>query len=754
MILEELNKAQKEAVTLDSSHALILAGAGSGKTKVLASRLAWLLDTNQVDVSNILAVTFTNKAAREMISRVLKMVNIDTRRLWIGTFHSLCHRMLRIHCNEAHLSKDFQIIDTSDQISLIKQLIKINNINDSKYQPRDFQRFVNSNKENGVRYVSVDTRRSYDRDLLDFYKLYEDYCFKNNLVDFSELLLRCYELLKYNDNLRGYYNDKFSHILIDEFQDTNKLQYNWIGLLIGRQTSVFAVGDDDQSIYAFRGANIDNMSSFEKTYAKGSVIRLEQNYRSFGHILGAANSLIKHNKGRLGKTLWTDQGDGELIRVVESSSDVGEAHWIVEEIRNLIRKGIDASSIAVLYRSNMQSRVIEHALFSSNISYTVYGGLRFFERQEVKHALAYLRLVVNPNDDNAWLRVVNFPSRGIGARTIENHLELARSNNLSLRDSARYVPGKGGASISSFSSLIDDLIINSNRLTLPELIEYTIERSGLGSYYKSEKDLQDRLENLKELITAATVFSIDEKCDSTPANNSLSMNSNIDDGIISTPLLSFLSNASLEANENISGDHASSIQLMTVHASKGLEFKVVFITGVEEGLFPHENSMSEDSGLEEERRLMYVAITRAEEKLYISMANSRMLRGQVRYSSSSRFLDEIDMNHIQWSRSGAIYKNNSSRRFKEKSSVEHTKPNQNNLVNNYSSNYSSISSNKRSIVNDRLFSIGQSVSHNRFGDGIIVKLIGSGSSAQAQINFQNHGMKTLALTVAKLEVKN
>lgn len=749
MILEELNKAQKEAVTLKSSHALVLAGAGSGKTKVLASRLAWLLNTNQVNISNVLAVTFTNKAAREMISRVLRMVNIDKRGLWIGTFHSLCHRMLRIHCDDINLSKNFQIIDGSDQISLIKHLIKSNNINDLKHQPKDFQRFINSHKENGIRFVGVDISRNYNRDLLDFYKLYEDYCFKHDLIDFSELLLRCYELLKHNDNLRTHYNDKFSHILIDEFQDTNKLQYGWISLLIGKQTSVFAVGDDDQSIYAFRGANIDNMSSFENTYAKGSVIRLEQNYRSFGHILGAANSLIKHNKGRLGKTLWTDQGDGELIRVVENSSDVDEAHWIVEEIRNLIRKGTDASNIAVLYRSNMQSRVIEHALFSSNISYTVYGGLRFFERQEVKHALAYLRLIVNPNDDNAWLRVVNFPSRGIGVRTIENHLEIARSNNLSLRDSAKQVPGKGGVSITSFSNLIDDLIINSVRLTLPELIEYTIERSGLGLYYKSEKDLYERLENLKELITAATVFSIEEKCDTIPAACSFSVNTHMEDEIISTPLLSFLSNASLEANESVYSDHVSSVQLMTVHASKGLEFKVVFITGAEEGLFPHENSLLEDSGLEEERRLMYVAITRAEEKLYISMANSRMLRGQIRYSASSRFLNEIDANHIQWSKPVSIYRNNSSRLFKEKSNIDYHKSNKTNPIDILSSN----SSNKRSIVNDTLFLVGQSVKHNRFGDGVIVKLSGSGNSAQAQVKFQDFGMKTLALTVAKLEIK-
>ncbi|AGF48241.1 DNA helicase II/ATP-dependent DNA helicase PcrA [Candidatus Kinetoplastibacterium oncopeltii TCC290E] len=750
MILEELNKAQKAAVTLESSHALVLAGAGSGKTKVLASRLAWLLDTNQVDISNVLAVTFTNKAAKEMISRVLRMVNIDTRRLWIGTFHSLCHRMLRIHCDDINLSRNFQIIDASDQLSLIKQLIKSNNINDLKYQPKDFQRFINSHKENGIRFISVNIQRNCNRNLLDFYKLYEDYCFKHDLVDFSELLLRCYELLKNNENLRARYNDKFSHILIDEFQDTNNLQYSWIDLLIGRKTFVFAVGDDDQSIYAFRGANVDNMSSFEKTYAKGSIIRLEQNYRSFGHILGAANSLIKHNKGRLGKTLWTDQGDGELIRVVENSNDVGEAHWIVEEIRNLIRNGTDAHKIAILYRSNMQSRVIEHALFSSNISYIVYGGLRFFERQEVKHALAYLRLIANPNDDNAWLRVVNFPSRGIGARTIENHLELAKSNNLSLRDSAKQVSGRGGISILSFSNLIDDLILNSTKLTLPELINYTIERSGLVSYYKSEKDLYERLENLKELITAATVFSIEEKCISIPASCSFSVNKHTEDEIISTPLLSFLSNSSLEANESLSGDHASSVQLMTVHASKGLEFKVVFITGAEEGLFPHENSILEDSGLEEERRLMYVAITRAEEKLYISMANSRMLRGQVRYSLSSRFLNEIDANHIQRYKFENIYKNNSSRLFKEKLNIDYNKPSKNNLAHTSGST----SSNKSSIVNDKLFLVGQSVNHNRFGDGIIVKLIGEGSSAQAQVNFQKYGMKTLALTIAKLEIKN
>ncbi|AFZ83550.1 ATP-dependent DNA helicase uvrD [Candidatus Kinetoplastibacterium blastocrithidii TCC012E] len=748
MILEELNKAQKEAVTLGASHALVLAGAGSGKTKVLASRLSWLLDTNQTAISSILAVTFTNKAAREMISRVLKMVNIDIRGLWIGTFHGLCHRMLRIHSNEINLSKNFQIIDISDQISLIKQIIKGNNINDLKYQPKDFQRFINSQKENGVRFIDVDINRNHNRYLLDFYKLYEDYCFTHDLVDFSELLLRCYELLKNNDDIRRHYNDKFAHILIDEFQDTNKLQYKWINLIAGKQTSVFAVGDDDQSIYAFRGADIDNMSSFEKTYAKGSVIRLEQNYRSFGNILGAANSLIKYNKGRLGKTLWTEQGKGDPIRVVESSSDIAEAYWLVEEIRGLIRKGVSASDIAVLYRSNMQSRVIEHALFSSNIPYTVYGGLRFFERQEVKHALAYLRLILNPNDDNAWLRVVNFPPRGIGIRTIENHLEIAKSNNLSLMDSAKHVSGRGGVNISLFASLIDDLIINSNKLTLPELIEYTIDRSGLSLYYKSDKDLYDRLENLKELITAATVFSIEEKYDSTPAC-SFSVNAQVEEEIITTPLIAFLSNASLEASENISVNNNSSVQLMTVHASKGLEFRIVFITGAEEGLFPHENSISEDSGLEEERRLMYVAITRAEERLYISMANSRMLRGQVRYPSRSRFLNEIDANHIQWSKSGGVYDNYPSRSFKDGPNISYNKSSKNTLI-NIDCN---VSSNKGLIVNDKLFLVGQSVNHGRFGEGVIVRLIGSGNSTQAQVNFQKHGMKTLALSVAKLDIK-
>ncbi|MBW0454303.1 MAG: UvrD-helicase domain-containing protein [Candidatus Kinetoplastibacterium crithidii] len=747
MNLDDLNNVQKKAVTADNSHSLVLAGAGSGKTKVLSSRIAWLINTGQASFNEVLAVTFTNKAAREMLSRISMMLNRDMRGFWIGTFHGLCHKMLRLNWREANLIQNFQIIDMSDQLSLIKRLIKSANVNESKYSARDLQKIINSYKETGLRSNEIEVYDAYNKYIAEFYHLYENQCIRDGLIDFAELLLKSYDLLKNNQTIRNYYQERFKYILVDEFQDTNNLQYGWLRLLIGNSTSVFAVGDDDQSIYAFRGANIDNMSLFDKEYAKGNIVRLEQNYRSMGHILGAANSLIRYNNGRLGKKLWTQEGDGEKVLIVEKHNDLLESQWIVDEIKNLVRNGINQDDIAVLYRSNAQSRVLEHALFLSGVSYKVYGGLRFFERQEIKNVLAYLRLIVNRNDDSAWLRSVNFPIRGIGSRTIESLLEITKNNNISLYDAVAYHSGRSRNNLLMFNNIISTLEEASKKLTLVQLIEYVLEFTGINAFYKNEEET-DRLDNLKELVTAATIFSAENNFSESPAsllidvlqeNMDVNLYNNISEQEKITPLLSFLSHASLEAGDNQFESEQPSVQLMTVHAAKGLEFEVVFITGVEEGLFPHENSMSDNSSIEEERRLMYVAITRARKKLYITMANSRMLRGQVRYSVKSRFISEIGEEN-------AVFVKN-----KEKI-----------LSNNYlksSSRYApNTNSNKLSDgnmsfvdINGKKFVIGQNVKHKKFGIGTIIKLIGHGEESQAQISFDDFGIKTIMLGIARFE---
>src|SRR5690554_4265789 len=443
-MIEGLNPQQQAAVQLPAAHALMLAGAGSGKTRVLITRIAWLVQTGQVNPGSILAVTFTNKAARELLTRLTSLLPINTRGMWVGTFHGLCNRLLRAHHQDAGLPQTFQILDSQDQLAAIKRLLKASNIDDEKFPPRDVQRFINAAKEEGLRPDAVEAHDPFRRRMVEIYGLYQAQCEREGVVDFAELLLRAYELLQRNGPVREHYQRRFRHILIDEFQDTNALQYRWLKLLAGDGAAVFAVGDDDQSIYAFRGANVGNMADFERDYAHGNVIRLEQNYRSYGHILDSANALIAHNSARLGKNLWTAQGEGEPVRVIEQPSDLMEAQWVVDEIKALINDGSLRHEVAVLYRSNAQSRVIEHALFSAGIPYKVYGGLRFFERQEVKHALAYLRLMDNPHDDTSWLRVVNFPTRGIGARSLEQLADMARERNTSLFRAVPLMSGKGG----------------------------------------------------------------------------------------------------------------------------------------------------------------------------------------------------------------------------------------------------------------------------------------------------------------------
>ncbi|MCF8172724.1 MAG: UvrD-helicase domain-containing protein, partial [Candidatus Methylopumilus sp.] len=736
-MIDKLNAPQREAVTLAAQHALVLAGAGSGKTRVLTTRMAWLIQTGQVSPQGLLAVTFTNKAAREMLARVSALLPIDPRGLWIGTFHGLCNRMLRAHHRDAGLPQSFQILDTADQLAAIKRLLKANAVDDEKYPPRDVQRFINGAKEDGQRPGDVEAFDSFRRRMIEIYTLYEAQCQREGVVDFPELLLRAYELLARNEPIRSHYQRRFRHVLVDEFQDTNTLQYKWLTLLAAGGAIMFAVGDDDQSIYAFRGANVGNMADFERDYAHGTVIRLEQNYRSFGHILDAANALISHNDGRLGKNLWTEQGEGEQIRVVEQPTDLLEARWLVDEVRGLISDGRDRSQIAVLYRSNAQSRVIEHGLFSAGVAYKVYGGLRFFERQEVKHALAYLRLMANANDDTSFMRVVNFPPRGIGARTLEQLGDQAKAFDTSLSGAVARVAGKGGSNLAQFALMIQRLALETRDLPLPEMVEHVIAQSGLIEHYQQDREGADRIENLNELVSAAAAFASEVNVsglpagvvivseaqtttlDSTPAESVLVepsaqfVGSGVDFGGLS-PLTAFLSHASLEAGDNQAQAGQDAVQLMTVHAAKGLEFDAVFITGLEEGLFPHENSILEQSGLEEERRLMYVAITRARERLYFSLAQSRMLHGQTRYAMRSRFLSEVPDAHLKWltPKQGFV---DSEPRWKSSGDAGGATYGRQGAAAHAAVAPRSVTSGV--TVGAQQFRIGQGVRHGRFGEG-------------------------------------
>jgi DNA helicase-2/ATP-dependent DNA helicase PcrA len=724
-ILEGLNDRQLEAVTLPHQSALILAGAGSGKTRVLTTRIAWLIQTGQVGPHALLAVTFTNKAAREMLTRISAMLPINTRGMWVGTFHGLCNRMLRAHHRDAGLPQTFQILDSADQLSLIKRVMKALGIDEERYPARQAQWFINANKEDGRRTQQVQITDELSRKFAEVYAAYESQCNREGVVDFAELLLRSHELLQGNERLRDHYQARFAHILIDEFQDTNRLQYLWLKLLAGKANAVFAVGDDDQSIYAFRGARSANMLDFERDFGVHKVIRLEQNYRSHGNILEAANALIRHNRLRLGKNLWTSEGKGEPLRLYEAATDVDEAAYILDEVRALRSGGVRLGDIALLYRSNAQSRVLEHALFTASIPYRVYGGLRFFERQEIKHALAYLRLVSSPEDDGAFLRVVNFPARGIGIRTLEQLQAIARDSGVSLWQAAcaNPPPGKAGASLAAFVRLIEDLRAATSGLPLPELIEHVIEASGLSAHYKTGKEGTERVENLAELVNAGTAFAAQEglaiyPADVVPANDGPTAGQ---PGALDT----FLVHAALEAGEHQAAAGADALQLMTAHSAKGLEFHAVFVSGLEEGLFPHENSLSEDGGLEEERRLMYVAMTRARRRLYLSHAQTRMLHGQIRYNVASRFFDEIPSGLVKRINTAAVSPPFSG-----------------------SSMPSLLPGPQPAAVGG--FRIGQSVNHPRFGSGVILRTEGRGADARVQVNFRDAGLKWLALEYAKL----
>jgi DNA helicase-2/ATP-dependent DNA helicase PcrA len=716
-LLAGLNPEQRAAVELPAQSALILAGAGSGKTRVLTTRIAYLISTGQVSPSSVLAVTFTNKAAKEMVTRLSAMLPINTRGMWIGTFHGLCNRMLRAHFREANLPQTFQILDSGDQLSAIKRLMKAMNVDDEKYPPREMQNFISGSKEQGLRASEVEAYDPYTRRKVEVFAEYDAQCQREGVVDFSELLLRCYELLSRNQQLREHYQERFKHILVDEFQDTNPLQYRWLKLLAGQNNALFAVGDDDQSIYAFRGANVGNMQELLRDFHVENVIKLEQNYRSHGNILDAANALISNNRNRLGKNLWTSESGGEQLRVYEAETDVDEAKFIVDEIQELQKDGVHLTEMALLYRSNAQSRVLEHALVSAGLSYRVYGGLRFFERQEVKHTMAYLRLMENTDDDNSLLRIINFPTRGIGARSIEQLQEAARVNTTTLWDAA----ARAGGKVTAFVGLIEALRSATAGLPLPEIVDHVLQQSGLVDHYKNEtgakkREAEERLENLNELINAATMF----------------VHENEDDS-----LTAFLTHASLESGEHQAGDSDDALHLMTVHAAKGLEFHTVFITGLEEDLFPHQNSQNVDGGLDEERRLMYVAITRARRRLYLTFAQRRMLHGQTHYGRVSSFLRELPEALLQW--------------ITPRFSAPRTFATNNYETNSYVNAFAATSAPPVPHVSpDSMWRIGQRVFHQKFGEGVVTDTEGGGNEGRVQVNFKRAGSKWLALEYAKL----
>ncbi len=788
-LLEGLNPEQLAAVTLPPEPALILAGAGSGKTRVLTTRIAWLIQTGQLSPGGVLAVTFTNKAAKEMLTRLDAMLAIPVRGMWVGTFHGLCNRFLRAHWKLAALPQGFQILDSSDQLSAVKRVMKAMNLDEERHVPKQVTWAIAAAKDGGLRAKDIEVKDEQSRVLAQVYETYDAQCQREGVVDFAELMLRSYELMRDNGPLREHYQRRFRHILVDEFQDTNRLQYAWLKMFAGppeQGCALFAVGDDDQSIYAFRGAQVGNMAAFEREYRVKTVIKLERNYRSYGNILDAANELISRNSRRLGKNLRTEAGAGEPVRVHEAPSDFAEAQWFIEEAQSLNRDGVARHEIALLYRSNAQSRVMESALFNAHIPYKVYGGLRFFERAEVKHALSYLRLIENPNDDTSFLRVVNFPARGIGARTIEQLQDAARASGRSLWQSVGSLAGKGGHNLAAFTAKVDAMRDATRGQTLREIIVRMLEDSGLVDFYRADREGKERLENLEELVNAAEAFVTQEgfgrdavalpmdeagaggpglyqgeigKAEfSTPGAEVVTTGEIIapprlvpdaETGEIMSPLAAFLTHASLEAGDNQAQAGQDAVQLMTIHSAKGLEFDCVFISGLEEGLFPHDNSASDLDGLEEERRLMYVAITRARKRLYLSFAQTRMLHGQTRYNVKSRFLDELPESALRW-----------------------LTPRNQSFGSGFAREYSaawSRGSGLQSIVGtgrtEPRYGVpapivpkapshglrpGQGVFHTKFGEGVVITLEGGGDDARAQVNFGRHGMKWLALSVAKL----
>jgi len=716
-ILADLNDAQREAVTAPAEPTLVIAGAGSGKTRVLVHRAAWLIDVEGVSPQGLLAVTFTNKAAAEMRGRIESLLNMPVSHLWIGTFHGLAHRMLRRHWREADLPQNFQIIDSDDQLRLIKRLLKNLEIDDSRWVPKEIQWFINAQKDEGLRPQHLDDEGDPNRrQMIALYQAYEEVCQRGGLVDFAELLLRAHELLRDNAELLGHYRRRFQHLLVDEFQDTNAIQYAWLRLLAGDAGVPFVVGDDDQSIYRWRGARVEHIHQFQKDFPGTRVVKLEQNYRSTATILNAANAVIANNSSRLGKNLWTEGATGEAIKVYSAYNERDEADFVIGRVRDWIEQGNVRADCAVLYRSNAQSRVLEEGLINAAIPYRVYGGLRFFERAEIKDALAYLRLVSNRDDDSAFERVVNKPTRGIGARTVEQLRAYARANACSMWRAAGAVAsdemgGRGANAVKAFMALIERLARETRDLDLQDQVDHVIHLSGLVDFFKKDKGEkgETRVENLLELVSAAKGFEPD------PAEEM-------------APLDEFLSHAALEAGEGQADAWEDCVQLMTMHSAKGLEFPLVFICGMEDGLFPHQRSIADPNGLEEERRLCYVGITRAKQTLFITHAEQRRMHGMDSFAQPSRFISEIPDEHVEEIRPRVQV----SRPLRSKPSTRRR---------------------TATGAGDELgIRLGQRVRHKKFGDGVILNCEGQGAHARVEVNFESAGTKWLVLSYANLDL--
>nr|WP_297457669.1 DNA helicase II [uncultured Halomonas sp.] len=726
-LLDDLNPAQREAVSAPMGNMLVLAGAGSGKTRVLVHRIAWLLQVEQLSPYAILAVTFTNKAAREMRTRLEALLGLSLRNMWVGTFHSIAHRLLRTHWQDARLPQHFQIIDSDDQLRLVKRLLKDHNIDDERYPPRQVQYFISGCKEEGLRPQQVQTRGDvYLGQMVELYEYYQLTCERGGLVDFGELLLRSLELLRDNPRLLAHYRERFAHLLVDEFQDTNTLQYAWLKLLAGDRAGMTVVGDDDQSIYGWRGARVENIRRFEQESAATRTVRLEQNYRSTSAILDAANALIDHNAGRMGKELWTAGAKGEPISVYAGFNDLDEARFIVDTINERVGEGHTRRDIAILYRSNAQSRVLEETLIRQGVPYRIYGGQRFYERLEIKNALAYARLLLNREDDASLERVINVPARGIGTRTVEILRERARGANVSLwqalHDSISdgTCKGRAATALTAFANLIERLDNDTAGMALHEIIAHVNEASGLIEHHRSEKGEkgQARVENLEELINAARAFTQVSAFEDQQAG----------EGVAALGL--FLSEAALNAGDHEADEFEDCVQLMTLHSAKGLEFPVVFIAGVEEGLFPHKMSMEEPGRLEEERRLCYVGVTRAMRKLYLSYAELRRLHGKETFQRPSRFLRELPEELLEEVRlRGQISRPVTAARPTRGLSMQTSVSPGGDLPS---------------------LSLGQRVSHPLFGDGVILNAEGEGERARVQVSFEDEGDKWLVLGFAKL----
>ena len=717
-ILDPLNTAQRDAVAAAPGHALILAGAGSGKTRVLVHRIAWLIQAEGASPHSILAVTFTNKAAAEMRGRIEDLLQIPARGMWIGTFHGLAHRLLRAHWRDANLPQAFQILDSDDQFRFIRRVIRTLDLDEDQWQPKQAQWFINNKKDEGLRPQHLDDGGDpYQRQMIRIYTTYQAACEQAGVVDFAELLLRALELWRNRPEILAHYQQRFRYVLVDEFQDTNAIQYAWLRLLVGKDNHIFIVGDDDQSIYGWRGAKIENIQRFDRDFPGARLLRLEQNYRSTGTILAATNALIDNNAGRLGKKLWTEGDDGDPIYVYNAFNDLDEARFIAERIQAWVEQGNPRNDIAVLYRSNAQSRVIEEAMLQAGIPYRVYGGLRFFERAEIKNALAYLRLVNNRHDTASFERIINTPTRGIGDRTVEVIRDIARLHDSSLWQAMELVlasaelNARGSNALRTFVELIEQFAADIDALPLHEQVEHIVHNSGLIPHYRKEKGEKGRarIENLEELVTAARQFSYDAEDDE-----------DLD------PLSAFLSHAALEAGEGQAAPQQDCVQLMTLHTAKGLEFPLVFLCGLEEGLFPHQMSIEEPGRLEEERRLCYVGITRARKHLYLTHAESRRLYGREDNAAPSRFIHEIPDELKQEIR----LKRMTNTPVRPVSAAYFRQPSANGPAG---------------------LSLGQRVTHHKFGEGVVLNYEGHGSSARVQVNFNSAGSKWLVVAYANLE---